>query len=145
MADVDTRTGRCLCRSVSYQAVLAKHEMDVCHCGMCRRWSGGVFMAVPCSSLRIEGGDAVGVYTSSDWAERVFCRMCGSSIAWRMRGGGFEAVSFQSLDDQRGLAFAEEIFIDDKPPLYSFAGERRRKTGAEVIAEVTGAAPGHPQ
>jgi len=33
------------------------------------------------------------------------------------------------------FTFAEEIFIDEKPALYAFAGERSRKTGAQVIAE----------
>lgn len=133
-SDTLARSGRCLCGAVTYTATLAKAEMDACHCSMCRRWSGGVFMAVPCSDVRLDGGDNVGVYASSDWAERVFCKACGSSLVWRMRGGGFTAVSYQSLDDKSGLSFAEEIFIDEKPDLYSFAGHRRLKTGAEVIA-----------
>ncbi len=128
------RTGRCLCGAVTFSARLAKAEMDVCHCGMCRRWSGGVFMAVPCENVSIEGDDAVGVYVSSDWAERVFCKNCGASLVWRLRGGGFTVASYQSLDDQSGLIFSEEIFVDEKPELYAFAGHRIHKTGAEVIA-----------
>jgi hypothetical protein len=129
-------SGSCLCGAVRFSARPEKLEMDVCHCGMCRKWSGGTFMAVPCGEVKVVDEAALGVYPSSDWAERVFCRSCGSSLFWRLRGrGGPVAVSMQSFDDLSPFTFAEEIFIDEKPSLYAFAGERPRKTGAQVVAE----------
>jgi hypothetical protein len=126
----------CLCGAVRFSALPEKLEMDVCHCGMCRKWSGGVFMAVPCGEVKVADEAALGVYPSSDWAERVFCQTCGSSLFWRLRdGGGHVAVSMQSFDDLSPFTFTEEIFIDEKPALYAFAGERPRKTGAQVVAE----------
>ncbi|CAH1673638.1 MULTISPECIES: GFA family protein [unclassified Chelatococcus] len=129
--------GGCLCGAVRFSAVPAKQEMDVCHCGMCQRWSGGVFMAVPCAEITFADESALGVYPSSEWGERLFCKTCGSSLVWRMRGepGGHAAVSLQSFDDKSPFVFAEEIFIDEKPDLYSFEGDRSRKTGAEIMAE----------
>jgi hypothetical protein len=131
------RSGGCLCRAVRFTAVPSKPHMDVCHCGMCRRWSGGVFMSVPVRDLKIENEAGLGVYSSSEWAERLFCKSCGSSLVWRMKEEEADliAVSYQSLDDQSGLVFEQEIFIDEKPALYAFAGDRPRKTGAEVMAE----------
>ncbi len=137
MATSIDRSGRCLCGAVTFLARLARAEMDVCHCGMCQRWSGGVFMAVPCENVDVSGADSVGVYVSSDWAERVFCKDCGASLIWRMRDGGLTMASFQALDDKSGLVFAEEIFIDEKPDLYAFAGHRRYMTGSEAIAAAT--------
>ncbi|GAU84871.1 GFA family protein [Bosea sp. BIWAKO-01] len=129
-------SGGCLCGAVRFAAVPEKLEMDVCHCGMCRKWSGGTFMAVPCTGVTVDDDAALGIYPSSDWGERVFCRTCGSSLFWRLRGGeGHVAVSMQSFDDLSPFAFTEEIFIDEKPALYAFAGERPRKTGAQVVAE----------
>ncbi len=137
MAAADkTLSGGCLCGAVRFAAVPEKLEMDVCHCGMCRKWSGGTFMAVPCTGVTVDDDAALGVYPSSDWGERVFCRTCGSSLFWRLRGAeGHVAVSMQSFDDLSPFAFTEEIFIDEKPALYAFAGERPRKTGAQVVAE----------
>ena len=129
-------SGGCLCGAVRFAAVPEKLEMDVCHCGMCRKWSGGTFMAVPCTGVTVDDDAALSVYPSSDWAERVFCKTCGSSLFWRLRGGdGHVAVSMQSFDDLSSFTFTEEIFIDEKPALYAFAGERTRKTGAQVVAE----------
>ncbi|MGO4669017.1 GFA family protein [Bosea sp. 2YAB26] len=129
-------SGGCLCGAVRFAAVPEKLEMDVCHCGMCRKWSGGTFMAVPCTGVTVDDDASLSVYPSSDWGERVFCRTCGSSLFWRLRGGeGHVAVSLQSFDDLSPFAFTEEIFIDEKPALYAFAGERPRKTGAQVVAE----------
>ena len=136
-------SGGCLCGAVRYSAVPEKPEMDVCHCGMCRRWSGGVFMSVPCTDVEVSDETQLGVYPSSEWGERVFCRACGTSLFWRQRSGeGHVAVAFPSLDSAGDLAFAEEIFIDEKPGLYAFAGVRRRKTGEQVIAEFQAAQEG---
>lgn len=136
MGEVARASGGCLCGAVRYTAVPEKPEMDVCHCRMCRRWSGGVLMSVPCNDLVIEDERALGRYASSEWAERLFCKECGTSLFWRFQNdeSGHVAVAFQSFDDLAPVSFAEEIFIDEKPALYEFAGARRRKTGAEVIA-----------
>jgi hypothetical protein len=128
---------QCLCGAVRFTVVPQKREMGVCHCQMCRRWSGGVFMAVECQDLELQQGGELAVFASSDWAERGFCRACGTSLFWRMREGYGDhlAVSFQSFSDNASFAFSEEIFIDKKPAQYAFAGERPRKTAAEVFAE----------
>jgi hypothetical protein len=127
----------CLCGAVRFTAVPLKPEMGVCHCAMCRRWSGGVFMAVECHDLVVEDDSELGIFESSAWAERGFCRACGSSLFWRMREGTGDhlAVSFQSFDNPDAFAFSEEIFIDEKPAQYAFAGDRPRKSGAEIFAE----------
>jgi len=135
MATSTRLSGGCLCGAVRYTATPVKPEMDVCHCGMCRRWSGGVFMAVPCADVAVEDATQLGSYESSDWAQREFCRNCGTSLFWRLRDKkDHVAVAFQSFDETSSFTFVEEIFIDEKPPLYAFAGERPRLTGAEVLA-----------
>ena len=136
MAQSKRLSGGCLCGAVRFTAVPDKPEMDVCHCGMCRRWSGGVFMSVPCNELDVENENVLGRYASSDWAERLFCKDCGSSLFWRMPSdkSGHVAVAFQSFDDTSSFTFVAEIFIDEKPALYAFAGERPRLTGKEVMA-----------
>jgi hypothetical protein len=138
MSGSPTLSGQCLCGAVRFKAAPSKAEMDVCHCSMCRRWSGGVFMAVDCgNSLEIVDGTELAVYRSSDWGERGFCRQCGSSLFWRGVDDGHVAVSIQAFDDPGRFEFVEEIFIDEKPDNYAFVNDTRKKTGAEVFAEFT--------
>lgn len=128
--------GRCLCGAVRFEATPLGHEMGVCHCGMCRRWSGGTFMAVECEGLQIVGEEPA-IYRSSDWGERGFCHKCGSSLFWRGVGGDRAAVSIHAFEDPDAFAFVSEIFVDEKPANYGFANDTKKMTGAEVIAAFT--------
>lgn len=129
--------GRCLCGAVQFTATPTRNEMEVCHCAMCRRWVGGVFTAVSCgSSVAVADDSALGVYVSSEWGERCFCKQCGSTLFWRMRDGSNTGVSAQAFDDSAAFAFTTEIFIDEKPANYVFANATVRRTGAELFAEL---------
>lgn len=123
MAAGESVSGRCLCGAVSFTATLKRAEMGVCHCGMCRRWTGGVFTYAPLdiASLNVSGGDSLRYYRSSSFGERGFCAECGSSLFWRAQDGGGIEVSAQALDDPSRLSFAEQIWMDDKPSNYDFA------------------------
>ena len=130
-------TGRCLCGGVQF-GVRPKHmTMDVCHCGQCRRWSGGAWMTVECdpASFSIESRDHLTVYGSSDHAERGFCKSCGSTLFWRMRDNSLLTVSAQAFEQPERFTFASEIFIDKKPGNYAFANETKKMTEAEVLAQ----------
>tara|TARA_B100000989_G_C19413600_1_gene415450 strand:+ start:544 stop:843 length:300 start_codon:yes stop_codon:yes gene_type:complete len=88
----------------------------------------------------VEDASQLGVYAASPWGERCFCKQCGSSLFWRMKDGSFHAVSLAALEDANDFSFHSEIFIDEKPAYYSFAGERLCMTGAEVFAAISGEA-----
>lgn len=138
-----THTGGCLCGAVRFTASPASQTMGVCHCAMCRRWSGGTFMAVDCGqSVEIEDDDQLGIYVSSDWGERVFCKTCGSTLFWRMRDGSDTVVSAQAFDDPSVFQFTSEIFVDEQPENYAFANETRRLTGPEFVAIISGKVEG---
>lgn len=125
--------GRCLCGAVTFSAT-PKGGMGACHCEMCRRMSGGVFLAVECEDdLTVEG--PLKTFDSSEWAQRQFCSECGSTLFWRPKAGGSTAVSVQAFADPGAFAFESEIFIDAKPISYDFAGDRPRLTEAEVVAQ----------
>jgi hypothetical protein len=139
MAASKTYSGSCLCGAVRFTATPEKAEMAICHCGMCRRWSGGVFMGVDCSGgFEIEDDQNVGVHQSSDWGERGFCKVCGSTLFWRMRDGSSVHVSPQALDDPAAFDLTLEIFIDEKPANYAFANGTKKLTGAEIMAMFAG-------
>lgn len=132
--------GGCLCGAVRFAAQPVADEMHACHCGMCRRWGGGPLMAVQvsASAMTFEDQSAIGVFASSDWAERGFCSRCGSHLFYRMTQTGDYEVPLGAFDAEPPVRFASEIFCDRASPAYAFAGERPRLTEAETIALFTG-------
>src|SRR5262245_33027959 len=141
MAEVDmgatggTISGQCLCGAVTFRADVAKREVDTCHCSMCRRWSAGPYIGlVHDGAVAFEGADNIGVYKSSMWEERAFCKVCGSSLYYRLLGTAHYSFSANALDDQSGLVLTSQIFIDEKPAYYDFANDTPKLTGAQVFA-----------
>lgn len=136
MATADgSLSGRCLCGAVSFTFKPDKNEVSACHCSKCRRWTSSPFLVIDHDGpVAFEGAENIGVYKSSDWGERAFCKSCGSILYWRMSGVEHFAVSAGALDDQSALTFTSEIFIDDKPGYYAFANDTHKMTGEEVVA-----------
>lgn len=143
MSEETTRSGQCLCGAVRFHARPKHVVMDVCHCGMCRRWSGGAWMTVECEpDLAVEGEEQLRLYASSEHAERGFCASCGTSLFWRMRDRSLLTVSAQAFQHPEQFPFATEIFIDEKPDNYAFANDTVKKTGTEIMAMFPGLAGG---
>ena len=131
--------GACLCGSVRLSASPESLHAGACHCGICRKWGGGPMLAVECGdNVRIEGAADVSVYASSEWAERGFCRYCGTHLFYRPRQGGFHAIPLGLFDSEPAWQLEEEIFIEAKPAYYDFANSTRKLTGAEVFAQFGG-------
>ncbi len=136
---VTREQGQCLCGAVRFEARIGAREIGACHCSMCRRWSGGVFLAVECEGVEFFAADSLGLYTSSEWGERLFCKDCGSTLMWRSKDGAHHAVSVQAFANPSDFRFVSQIFIDEKPDCYSFTQATKNMTGAEFIAMVTSA------
>ncbi len=134
--------GSCLCGAVQFEAEPHERHSHACHCGMCRRWTGAAFVAtpVPEAALRWQGEENIGVYRSSEWAERGWCARCGSTLFYRVTAEGeMQGMHFLALglfDAPDALPLASEIYIDMKPASYAFAGEHERITGAEHRAMI---------
>ncbi len=128
-------TGRCLCEAVSYTAEDVQTDINACHCGLCRRWSGAAPLAVAVGKVEFDG--RVRYYRSSEWAERGFCEHCGTNLVWRGDSdgdGGNYWLCLGTFDDEYQSLFklAFEQYIEDKPNSYAFAGRRPRLTEAEL-------------
>ena len=129
------RTGGCLCGAVRFRATPRGREFGVCHCGMCRRWSAGPFACIECDGeVEFESSEALGVYRSSEWAERGLCQRCGSPLFYRLVGKAHYFVSIEAFDQRDDFVFASQIFIDEKPAYYAFADKTKNMTGTEVFA-----------
>ena len=129
--------GHCLCGSVRVSVKSAKKSVGACHCGMCRRWTGGPFLAVDCGTeVTLEGEDHVSVFDSSAWAQRGFCSRCGSHLFYRIKQNQqyhMPAGLFEH-EDRDQFVLDHQVFIDEKPAYYSFANETKDMTGAEIFA-----------
>jgi hypothetical protein len=127
--------GGCLCGAVRFTASLKDREVGACHCSMCRRWTGGPFMVIDCGdTVKVENESNLGVYRSSEWAERCFCKKCGSVLFYRLVQNGNCYASAEAFDDRAGYALTSQVFIDEKPGYYDFANKTHNMTGAEVFA-----------
>lgn len=128
--------GQCLCQSVSLKFSSTKESFDACHCGICRKWTGGPFLTVESGhDLSWEGEPFIATYNSSDWAERGFCRQCGTHLFYRLKTGKLCAVPLGLLKNVDDLKFETQIFIDMKTKQYSFANKTECMTEAEVFAK----------
>lgn len=126
--------GRCLCGAVKFTVKSMNNSVDTCHCGMCRRWGGGPLMSVSCGAgVTFEGGKNITVYHSSDWAERGFCRKCGSHLFYRLKESNDYQIPTGLFDIQGSFKLELQVFIDRKPSFYSFANKTKEMTEAQVI------------
>ncbi len=136
MSDMNSGTGSCLCGGVRVSVAKLNANVGACHCGMCRKWSGGPFFAADCGTdVAFEGEDNLTVYNSSAWAERGFCKKCGSHVFYRLKASQHYMLSAGLFDDQSEFVLDHQIFIDKKPDFYNFANETVNMTEAEVFAK----------
>ena len=93
-------TGGCLCTAVRYEADAAPVGGHFCHCAMCQKSYGGLYMAslkFAAVNFSIVRG-TVKYFRSSKIAERGFCGDCGSPIVFRYDGVAGVWVLLGSLD-----------------------------------------------
>ena len=128
------QSGKCLCGAVSFVAEGVDPELHACHCSMCRNWAGSPLLAAAVNKISFEGESHIKRFASSDWAERGFCDTCGTSLFYYLKEADHYIVCTGSFADQSQFKLHGEIFIDEKPASYSFAGDHPRLTGAEFMA-----------
>lgn len=129
-------TGRCLCGAVTFSAEDVQTDVHSCHCTMCRRWNGGPSFAVSVGQVAFEGAENLSRYASSAWAERGFCSRCGTHLFYRLKETDHYILWMDTFDDQTRFRLAGEIYIDEKSPVYSLAGDHPRLTGDEFMASL---------
>ncbi|MFY0616227.1 GFA family protein [Shimia sp.] len=143
MAQTETtsrKTGKCLCGAVRFVSDKVPSTAGICHCEQCRRWTGLALMGVtiPTDTITWEGAEHIGRIQSSEWAERAWCTKCGTGLFYRVTAdnewsGGTE-IPVGLFDDPNGFELKNEIFIDQKPDGFAFAGDGRKEmTRADCI------------
>ena len=136
MSETKTYSGRCLCVAVSYTAEVVNGEVHASHCATCRKWSGASMLAMGTAAVDFTGASNIARYDSSEWAQRGFCRNCGSNLFYQLKDQGNYIMCVGAFDDSPDFELCGEIYIDEKPSGYDFAGEHSRMTGAEFMASI---------
>ena len=133
-------TGHCLCRAVTI-TVAGEHDARVgaCHCRMCQRWSGGLFVCFTADASAVSVTGEVTRYRSSAFAERAFCARCGSHLWFIDVEDGARPRSYELMpglfDEARTWPLRSEIYVDRAMASIRLAGNHRRKPRAEYEAE----------
>ena len=117
-------TGKCLCGIVRFSAQDIETHIHACHCSMCRRWNGGPAMAASAGSVSFEGEENIIRYASSDWAERGFCKRCGSNLFYFLKPDKY--IMWAGAFDEQPFSLDGEIFCSEKPTWYDFIGDHPR-------------------
>ncbi|MCB1214805.1 MAG: GFA family protein [Deltaproteobacteria bacterium] len=131
--------GVCLCGAVEVTVAHLDPKMGVCHCSMCRQWTGGPLFAVDCGKeVSFQGEENIKSYASSDWAERGFCKQCGTHLFYRLKQSQQYIMPLGLFPEAKDIVFDHQIFIEEKPDYYSFAEKTHNMTGAQVFAQFAG-------
>ena len=133
-----SESGSCLCGAVTFAADNVVHDIHSCHCSMCRKWSGASVMAAGVGSVTFSGEEHITRYDSSEWAERGFCSRCGTNLFYHLKEADHYIMWAGAFDDPAPFRLTGEIYIDEKPDGYDFAGDHPRLTGEEFMASMQG-------
>ena len=126
--------GRCMCGAVTVRSTLAKPLLRACHCNMCRQQTSGAFMSIANDPQDVVADGPVEVFRSSEWAERAFCRTCGSTLWYGTVHDGARNLSAGLFDNAGGAALKIEFFVDECPQGYTFQGDHKKLNTKDTIA-----------
>ena len=128
------RQGGCLCGAVRFEAdEVDTQSAGACHCKMCQRWSGGIFISATVGKVGFDGEDALTRCQTSAWAERGFCSKCGSHLFYKVLDADSYEFCIGAFDSVEDFVLTTEIFMDRKPEGYALAGDHPRLTEQEAF------------
>lgn len=124
--------GSCLCGEVGYEIVGPFSTFQYCHCSRCRKFTGSAHAAnlfVPPEQFRwTRGEQSVGRYEhpTAKYFATQFCKQCGSSLPWPVKGGKNIVVTAGTLDDKPDIKPMWNIFWGSHAPWYESADNLRK-------------------
>ncbi len=133
MRDAQTIKGHCLCGAVTVTVEGHDPSIGACHCRMCQRWSGGLFLSFDAPPDRVTVSGPVTQYASSEFAERAFCATCGSHLWMRDTGTDEEEYGLMPglFDAAHDWPMRSEIYVDRAFAAIRLGGDHERATQAE--------------
>lgn len=127
-------TGHCLCGAVTIR-VAGAHDprAGACHCRMCQRWSGGLFLCFTAQAAAVSVEGPAVRFASSEFAERAFCGTCGSHLWMRNTDVADEPYELMPglFDAARDWPLRSEIYVDRAMACATLSGDHPRATQAD--------------
>lgn len=108
--------GGCLCGAIRYEATGEPRQVAHCHCKNCRRSTGAAFatgVCFPQEAVTWTQEEPVS-YRSSRSFDRLFCPVCGSSVAQHNLDGGTMWLLVGTLDYPESVAPDNHVFTKDQ-------------------------------
>ena len=121
--------GSCLCKGIEYEITAPLNEVGNCHCSMCRKASGAAFLTGVGVSTRnfrwTKGEELIARYESSPGGLRLFCRICGSTLAGIAADPNAKVIwiFLGTLDDDPGVKPSSNIYVGSKAPWYEITDD----------------------
>jgi hypothetical protein len=128
--DEVTTTGGCLCGAVRYEVRGPLRDVVNCHCRMCQRIHGhyGAYSSVARENLSFTTDDGLKWYLSiqddpDGNVYRGFCKQCGSSLFWKVKGKETISITAGSLDQPTHLRTVKHIWVSSAGDYYEIADD----------------------
>ena len=114
-------TGRCLCGAVTFEVRGPLAPATACHCGQCRQQTGHFYVGSNADrgDLVLLKDEGLTWYRSSDFAERGFCRLCGSTLFWSADTAKTISIAVGAIDPPTGVTIAKHIWLASKSDYYT--------------------------
>ena len=126
--------GQCLCGAVTVTATMSRPMLRACHCDMCRQHTSGPFFSIAADPDSITVTGPTKSYRSSDWAERGFCEVCGSTLWYGTTHDGARNLSAGLFPNAGGAPIKLEFFVDKCPQGYALQGDHKKLNTQDTIA-----------
>ena len=126
--------GRCECGRVRFEVDGGIVDFSHCHCSQCRRLHGAAyatFAGVARERFRyVAGADQVKVYASSEFNDRVFCGVCGSSILVdAKREPGYLYLSMSAVEGDPPRPRGYHQYVDSRAPWQPITDDLEQHAG----------------
>lgn len=111
--------GSCNCGAVVFETDEAISDVYVCHCSICRRYTGSNGIAVVISSNEnfrwVKGEDNISTWTKpvGDW-QSTFCKLCGSSLPVKNDESTMAIPAGSISQGGDALKVAHHIWVESK-------------------------------
>lgn len=123
--------GECNCGAVRFEIDAVPTEVFVCHCSICRRFTGSSGIAVvvfPRDRLRwIRGPECIATWRKpdTDW-QAWFCRICGSPVPGENDAGTMFAPAGCITEGGESLRVAHHLWVGSKAPWDDIGGSAQQ-------------------
>lgn len=127
--------GHCNCGAVAFEIDADLRDVYVCHCSICRRYTGGngiAVVVVPNDAFRWrKGEDCITTWKKpdADWLS-AFCRVCGSALPGANDAAHTFVPAGLITDGGEALTVAHHIFVGSRAVWDEIGDDGTRHTGA---------------